>query len=45
MIWSNAEITVTIMAASIPVLRAFFFDIFSTRGASSIPDTPPGAKE
>ncbi|KAK3900422.1 hypothetical protein C8A05DRAFT_35945 [Staphylotrichum tortipilum] len=45
MLWSNAEITVTIMAASIPVLRAFFYDIFSTRGASSISDAPTLTKD
>ena len=30
LIWSNAEITVTIMAASIPVLRALVYELWST---------------
>ncbi len=35
LIWSNAEITVTIMAASIPVLRAMVYELWSTSSQSS----------
>ena len=35
LIWSNAEITVTIMAASIPVLRALVYELWSSTRESS----------